>query len=277
MADEPQAKRAPESAAGNGGAASSRFAEQVIIVTGGADGLGKAITERLSTQEGARAVAIFDIAEESKGKAVAQAMTDDSECSGEVVYYRVDVSDEASVKEAVTGVVARYERLDAVVNCAGIVGPNGVKVADVSLDDFDRVYRVNLRGSFLITKHCIPHMLERNYGRVLLIASIAGKEGNAGMCAYSTSKAGVIGLAKAVGKEYAETGVTVNALAPGVVRTAMVEAMEPQQVQYMTDKIPMKRCCRLDEVASTVCFIISNETSFNTGYCFDLSGGRATY
>ena len=137
--------------------------------------------------------------------------------------------------------------------------------------------RINLFGSFLTAKHALARMTPRNYGRVLLIASIAGKEGNAGMCAYSSAKAGVIGLVKSIGKEFAETGITVNALAPAVIRTAMVAAMEPAQVKYMTDKIPMKRCATLEEVASLACWIVSPEASFNTGFTFDLSGGRAVY
>ena len=120
-------------------------------------------------------------------------------------------------------------------------------------------------------------MQKPNYGRVLLIASIAGKEGNAGMCGYSAAKAGVIGLVKSAGKEFAETGITINGLAPAVVRTAMVESMDPAQVKYMTDKIPMKRCCTLAEVASLATWIVSPEASFNTGVTFDLTGGRAVY
>jgi NAD(P)-dependent dehydrogenase (short-subunit alcohol dehydrogenase family) len=140
-----------------------------------------------------------------------------------------------------------------------------------------RRYNVNLRGSFLVTKGALPIMLKANYGRILLIASVAGKEGNAGMTPYSTSKAGVIGFVKAVGKEYAETGITVNGLAPAVVRTAMVDAMPAEQVKYMTDKIPMKRCATIEEVAATATYIVSEEVSFNTATTFDLTGGRATY
>lgn len=120
-------------------------------------------------------------------------------------------------------------------------------------------------------------MLKQNYGRVLLVASIAGKEGNAGMLPYSMSKAGVIGIVKSAGKEYAETGVTVNGIAPAVIRTSMVDSMQPSQVKYMTDKIPMKRCGTLEEAAAMICWIVSKEASFTTGFTFDLSGGRATY
>jgi len=136
---------------------------------------------------------------------------------------------------------------------------------------------VNFMGSFLTSKYSLPIMLKQNYGRILHIASIAGKEGNAGMLAYSSSKAAVIAMAKVQGKEYAETGVTINALAPAVILTAMVDEMPDKQVKYMTDKIPMKRCGTLDELVSMVSFIVSDKNSFTTGFTFDLSGGRATY
>jgi 2-dehydro-3-deoxy-L-rhamnonate dehydrogenase (NAD+) len=126
-------------------------------------------------------------------------------------------------------------------------------------------------------KHSLPAMLEQNYGRILLIASISGKEGNPGMVGYSTSKAGVIGLVKAVGKEYATSGVTINALAPAVIQTPMNQDTSPEQLKYMLDRIPMKRLGTVEEVASLACWIVSAEASFNTGFIFDLSGGRATY
>jgi 3-oxoacyl-[acyl-carrier protein] reductase len=133
------------------------------------------------------------------------------------------------------------------------------------------------RRLYFTSKNILPYMLKNNYGRILHIASIAGKEGNAGMLAYSASKAAVIGMTKVQGKEYAETGITINALAPAVIRTPMVDAMPEQQVTYMTDKIPMKRCGTLDEVAAIALYILSPENSFSTGFTFDLSGGRATY
>jgi 3-oxoacyl-[acyl-carrier protein] reductase len=132
-------------------------------------------------------------------------------------------------------------------------------------------------GSFFTARAVLPWMLKRNYGRILHIASVAGKEGNAGMLAYSASKAAVIGMTKVQGKEYAESGITINALAPAVIRTQMVEAMPAAQVQYMTDKIPMKRCGTLDEIAHMAAFIVSPGASFTTGFTFDMTGGRATY
>ncbi|MGY8686942.1 MAG: SDR family NAD(P)-dependent oxidoreductase, partial [Verrucomicrobiales bacterium] len=171
----------------------------------------------------------------------------------------------------------KHGRIDAVVHAAGIVGPNATKAVDVKMDDFDQVCRVNLRGSYLVARAAIRQMEPANYGRILLFASIAGKEGNAGMSPYSITKAGVIGLVKALGKEYAESGITINAVAPAVIRTAMVESMEEWQVNYMTDKIPMKRCGTFGEIAALSCWIVSEEASFSTGAVYDLSGGRATY
>ena len=243
-----------------------RFKDQTAIITGGADGLGLHIATRL-TREGAR-VWIVD-RDEELGAAAAKRIG----CEFEPM----DVADESSVTTAFGKIIAAAGRLDVMVNCAGIVGPNGVKIVDVPLSGFEQVQAVNVRGSFLTCREAVRHMLPRDYGRVLLIASIAGKDGNAGMTCYSTSKAGVIGMVKAVGKEYAETGITVNGLAPAVIRTALVDKMDPEQVKYMTDKIPMKRCGTLDELAALACWIVSPEASFNTGFTFDLSGGRAVY
>jgi 3-oxoacyl-[acyl-carrier protein] reductase len=243
-----------------------RFKDQTAIITGGADGLGLHIATRL-TREGAR-VWIVD-RDEELGAAAAKRIG----CEFEPM----DVADESSVSTAFGKIIAAAGRLDVMVNCAGIVGPNGVKIVDVPLAGFEQVQAVNVRGSFLTCREAVRHMLPRDYGRVLLIASIAGKDGNAGMACYSTSKAGVIGMVKSVGKEYAETGITVNGLAPAVIRTALVDKMDPEQVKYMTDKIPMKRCGTLDELAALACWVVSPEASFNTGFTFDLSGGRALY
>ena len=166
---------------------------------------------------------------------------------------------------------------DILFNSAGIAGKTGIKTHEVPTEDFEHVYRVNLRGSFLMCKAVVPHMLQKGYGRILLMASIAGKEGNAGMVSYSATKAGVIGLTKAIGKEYAESGITVNALAPAVIWTPIHDTIPQEQIDYMTSKIPMARCGTLQEVADMATFIVSPENSFTTGFTFDLSGGRATY
>jgi NAD(P)-dependent dehydrogenase (short-subunit alcohol dehydrogenase family) len=242
--------------------------EQVAVITGGGDGLGFTLAQKLTAQ-GAHA-ALFD--RDVKKLEVAREALGEN-CST----FEVDVTNPESVGNAVEAVIAQRGRVDILVNCAGITGQTNIKSHDVSLEDFDRVLNINLRGSLITFQAVIPHMLKRNYGRILHIASISGKEGNAGMLAYSTSKAAVIGMTKVQGKEYADTGITVNALAPAVIRTAMVAALPEQQVKYMTDKIPMSRCGTLEEFAAIASFIVSPEASFNTGFCFDLSGGRATY
>ncbi|MCB1061858.1 MAG: SDR family oxidoreductase [Verrucomicrobiae bacterium] len=249
-----------------------RFENQVAIVTGGADGIGRVITERLA-REGAL-VTIFDVNAE-QAAATCGALAEEGL---RVDSAMVDIADDNAVKAGIEAVANQNGgRLDIMVHCAAIVGPTATKITDVSIEDFDKTSAINLRGTFSITKHSLASMSPRNYGRILLFASVAGKEGNAGMSPYSATKAGVIGIAKAAGKEFAETGITVNAIAPAVIRTAMVEACDPAQVKYMTDKIPMKRCGTLEEVASMSCWIVSPEASFNTGFTFDLTGGRAVY
>lgn len=246
-----------------------RYEGQVAIVTGGASGIGAGVAERLAA-EGAKVV-LFDRDEASLAAQAAK-------MAGTGVETAVlDITNEQQVETAVAEVVAENGRLDVVVNSAGIVGPTSTKITDYSLADFQDVVAVNLTGSFVITKATIPHMLERNYGRILLIASIGGKEGNPGMAGYAASKSGVTGLVKGIGKEYADTGITVNGLAPAVIATPMNAATEPAMLDYMASKIPMGRLGTVAEVAALACWICSPEASFNTGFVFDLSGGRATY
>ena len=246
----------------------TRFEKQIAIVTGATSGLGLAIARRLLS-EGAFIV-IWDTNAKACGE-LARELGARGACDV------VDVTSEAQVKAAVGLVAANHGKIDILVNCAGVTGKTNIKSHEVTLDDFECVMRVNVYGSFLTAKHVLPGMLKAGYGRILHIASIAGKEGNAGMLAYSSSKAAVIGMTKVQGKEYAETGVTINALAPAVIQTPMVDALPMEQVNYMTAKIPMKRCGSLDEVAAMAAFIVSRETSFTTGFTFDLTGGRAVY
>jgi 3-oxoacyl-[acyl-carrier protein] reductase len=248
-----------------------RFDAQTAIITGGAQGIGFAIAQRLAG-EGAK-VWLMDSNANLLSKAVDQITSKGGKAAGVMV----DITDEFSVSEEFEKVIAADAKVDIMINSAGVVGPNGMKADLVELDSFKHTIEVNLAGAFIMTKYALKAMIPHQYGRILLIASIAGKEGNAGMCAYSASKAGVIGLTKAVGKEYAETGITINALAPATIMTSMVAAMNPEQVKYMTDKIPMKRCGRIEEAASMAAWIVSREASFNTGFTFDLSGGRAVY
>lgn len=246
----------------------SRFAGKAAVVTGGASGIGRAVVERL-VREGGR-VSIFDRDRDATDAAAKAA-------GAGVTGHAVDVADEAAVGTALDEVVKAHGGLDAVVHCAAIVGPTSTPITEVAVEDFEEVYRINLLGSFVVAKQALLRMRRAGRGRILLFASIAGKEGNAGMCCYSSTKAGVIGLVKSAGKEFAETGITINAIAPAVIRTPMVEATDPDQVKYMTDKIPAKRTGTLDEAAALACWIVSDEASFCTGFTFDLSGGRAVY
>lgn len=245
-----------------------RFFDQTAIVTGGASGLGLAIARRLK-EEGAF-VAVFDRTEKHFGPLRAELGTDG-------ICLQVDVTDAAAVTSAVAEVQSQRGRIEILVNSAGVAGKTNLQSHEVEVEDFEFVLRVNVTGTFLVTKYVLPVMLGQRYGRILHLASIAGKEGNAGMLAYSASKAAVIGMTKVQGKEYADTGVIINALAPAAISTPLVEAMPDAQIKYMTDRIPMKRYGDLSEVAAMAAFIVSRETSFTTGFTFDLSGGRAVY
>ena len=246
----------------------SQWENRVCIITGAASGLGLAIAARLSAYK--VKLALFD-----RDKEKLLMASDKLDYENEI--YSLDITNEESVRMAVEETVKKFGKIDMLVNSAGITGETNIKSHEISTDDLQMVFAVNFMGSFFTSKYVLPQMLKNNYGRILHIASIAGKEGNAGMLAYSASKAAVIGMTKVQGKEYAETNITVNALAPAVIRTAMVDAMPDAQVKYMTDKIPMKRCGTLEEVANMACFIVSSQNSFSTGFTFDLSGGRATY
>ena len=249
----------------------SRFNDKIAIITGGADGIGKAIAYRLG-KEGA-IIALFDRNTELMLKTVKRFQNHGIR----VENYSLDISDESQVSEAVSEVERKWKKIDILVHAAGIVGPTSTKITNFSTADFDHVYQVNLKGSFLITKYCLRVMEKLNKGRLLLLASIAGKEGNPGMVGYSSTKAGVIGLVKGVAKEFATTGITVNGLAPAVIKTPMNENTSPEQLEYMKAKIPMNRLGTVEEVAAMACFIVSDENSFTTGFIYDISGGRATY
>ena len=244
------------------------FQHQVAVVTGAASGLGLAIAKRLSAA-GVK-LALLD-----KDPAPLAAATADFPAGHET--FATDITREEDVARVITEITQRYGRIDILVNSAGITGLTNVKSHETQTDNVRLVFEVNFMGAYFTSKYVLPQMLQQQYGRILHIASIAGKEGNAGMLGYSASKAAVIGMTKVQGKEYATTGITVNALAPAVIRTALVDAMPEEQVKYMTDKIPMQRCGTLDEAANTALYIVSPENSFTTGFTFDLSGGRATY
>lgn len=242
--------------------------QHISLITGGADGLGFALAERLVKR--GDLVCLLDV-NSGKLENARQKLGASSRI------FTANITDENFVASVTQSIVEEFGRIDALVNCAGITGQTGIKAHEVPVEIFDKVMAVNVKGTFLTCRAVLPHMMEKNYGRILNVASISGKEGNAGMLAYSTSKAAVIGLTKVMGKEYAETGITINAIAPAVIQTAMVKALPDSQVKYMTDKIPMKRCGSMEEFATIAEFIISPQNSFTTGFTFDLSGGRAVY
>ena len=239
-----------------------------VAVMGAASGIGRAAAQHLA-REGARVFCIdrnFDGAEATTHGIGPPASA-----------HSFDVTDASGAHAVMSEIIERAGQIHALVNCAGVTGKTNLKAHEVELADFDAVYAINLKGALIVSQAVLPHMIARKYGRLLHVASIAGKEGNAGMAAYSATKAGLIGLVKVMGKEYAETGITVNALAPAVIRTPMVDALPEAQVTYMTDKIPMHRCGELDEAAAMIAWIVSPACSFTTGFTFDLSGGRAVY
>lgn len=254
--------------------APGRFDGRVCIVTGGARGIGGHVAQRLAA-EGARAVCIFDVLDAFDAVAALASAAP----SVEVATYQLDLASEEAVSAAIAAVAKRFGSIDVLVQAAGMTGKTGIKTHEVDAADFQRVFDVNVKAVFICARAVLPYMLEKEYGRIVNIASISGKDGNAGMLAYSSSKAAVINLTKVMGKDYVNMGkdITINCIAPAVVRTAMVDAMPPQQVEYMTSKIPMNRCGTMDEVASTILFAASPECSFTTGFCFDCSGGRAVY
>ncbi len=237
--------------------------EQTMVITGAASGLGKAVAQHFANLK-AHVVAL-DI----NADALHQLVENNT---GTIKPIICDITDLAQVQQSLASVKA-----DVLVNSAGITGTTNTPSHEVDIENVEQVFRVNFFGSYHTSRAVIPGMMTRGYGRILHIASIAGKEGNAGMIAYSTSKAAVIGMAKVQGKELAGTGITVNALAPAVIQTPLVDAMPDAQVKYMTDKIPMQRTGTLDELVHMVAHIVSPETSFTTGFTFDMSGGRATY
>lgn len=241
--------------------------DQIAIVTGAASGIGKQIAFKL-LECGAKVYA-FDLNKENLEKYFST--------TENVVLVPINVTIQPDVEAAVQNILAKEGKIEILVNCVGITGITNTKSHLVNYENLQQVFDVNFMASFFTSKAVLPSMIEKKYGRILHLASIAGKEGNAGMLAYSASKAAVICMAKVQGSEYAESGITVNAMAPAVIRTPLVDMMPEVQVKYMTDKIPMKRCGTLEEAANLAAYIVSPANSFTTGFTFDLSGGRATY
>jgi len=243
------------------------FGNRTAIVTGGAQGIGLAIVKRL-VASGAK-VRIWDLDDRLLAKILA---TLGPSVTGEAI----DVTDPAAVERATKSALEALARIDVLVNNAGIAGANKPTV-DYPVDEWHKVLSVNLTSQFLCCRAVAPHMVKAGYGRIVNIASIAGKEGNPNAVAYSASKAGVISLTKSLGKELAQTGVLVNCVTPAAAKTAIFDQMTEQHIQYMLAKIPMGRFVTVDEIAALVCWLASGDCAFSTGAVFDVSGGRATY
>lgn len=244
----------------------NRFAGHVAVVTGGASGSGRAVARRI-VAEGGR-VALWDTNE-----AALQAAKNETGASSAV---KVDVTDYASITSAAEQTNRQLGHLDLLVCSAGITGATA-PVDDYPIDSWLKVIDINLNGVFYCCRAVVPFMKLNDYGRIVIMSSVGGKEGNPNAAAYAASKAGVIGFTKALGKELATSGILVNAVTPAVFRTPLLEQMPQNQVDYMVAKIPMGRVGEVDEVAALVCWLLSNECSFSTAATFDLSGGRSTY
>ena len=237
------------------------------VITGGATGLGFAIAQRVLASGGS--VTLWD----RDDKALTRACGELGAKAGSV---QVDVGDHASVVAAVKKTLENNKTIDALVNSAGVAGANA-KTWDYDLDEWHKVIQVNLNGLFYCCREIVPHMRANNYGRIVNIASVAGKEGNPNASAYSASKAAVIGLTKSLGKELADTGVRVNCVTPAAVKTAIFDQISAEHIQFMLSKIPMGRFGTPQEIAAMVGWLCTEDCSFSTGAVFDLSGGRSTY
>ena len=245
----------------------STFNGQVAIVTGGAQGIGRAVAERLALH-GARIV-IWDMDIELARKTA-------GEINDETIAISADISRWDEVSDACDRTIEEAGRIDILVNSAGIAGSNA-DVASYDVDEFRQVVEINLLGTFHTNRAVVPTMQDQNYGRIVNIASIAGKEGNPTASAYSASKAGVIGFTKSLGKELAEYDIAVNCVTPAAAKTRIFDQISNEHIDYMLAKIPRGRFLTLDEAAAMIAWLSSRENSFTTGAVFDISGGRATY
>lgn len=241
--------------------------DRVAVVTGGAQGFGRACAERF-IQSGAK-VAIWDLDTDLADKTAA-------ELGAGTTFHRCDVSDFDSISAARDATIGAHGKVDILVNNAGIAGANAT-VWDTEVDEWRKVMRINLDGPFLCCKALVPNMIENGYGRICNVASIAGKEGNPNAAHYSASKAGVIALTKSLGKELASHNIAVNAITPAAAKTAIFDQITQAHIDFMLSKIPRNRFVTVDEMAAMVAWMVSEDNSFTTGAVFDLSGGRATY
>ena len=237
------------------------------VVTGGATGLGYGIAQRLIASGGS--VTLWDRDSEAVAKAAWS-------LGAKAFALTVDVSQQPSVAKAVAATLAQAKRIDALVNSAGITGPN-TKLWDYPVDAWRQVMEVNLNGVFLCCREVVPQMRRQGFGRIVNIASVAGKDGNPNASAYSASKAAVIAITKSLGKELADSGIRVNCVTPAAVKTAIFDQMTPEHIAFMLSKIPMGRFGTVEEIAAMVGWLCTEDCSFSTGAVFDLSGGRSTY
>ncbi len=242
---------------------------RAAIVTGGARGIGFAVAQKLLAS--GAAVALWDIDADALAKAAAALKE-----SGRVRAAAVDVTDEASVARAVEALIGDFGKIDILVNNAGITGGNA-PLWQLAPDVWRRVVEVNLIGPYLACRAVAPHMIAAGYGRIVNIASIAGKDGNPNASHYSASKAGLIGLTKSLAKEMAQSGVLVNCVTPAAAKTELFAQMKQEHIDYMLSKIPMNRFVTVEEIAAMVAWLASEDCSFSTGAVFDISGGRAVY
>ena len=244
------------------------FKGRTAVITGGAQGFGFAISKKIINSGGK--VIIWDI--DKKAIEIAQKDINSKNFSFQIV----DITDFNNVEKSVGDLEKQFGKIDIFVNNAGMTGMNA-KVWDYPLEEWKKVIELNLNATFYCCKAIVPHMIKNNYGRIVNIASIAGKEGNPNASAYSTSKAGVIGLTKSLGKELSDKNIAVNCVTPAAAKTRIFDQMTKEHINYMLSKIPRNRFAKVDELASLVCWLASEENSFSTAAVFDLSGGRATY
>ena len=242
--------------------------DKVAVVTGGAQGFGFAITERF-IQSGAKVI-IWDIDETESKKAIAKINSEN------LSYQIVDVCNIENINKNLNEIEKTHKKIDIFVNNAGVAGMN-TTVAEYPIEEWNKVINLNLNAVFYCCKAVVPFMVKNNYGRIVNIASIAGKEGNPNASAYSTSKAGVIGLTKSLGKELALKNIAVNCITPAAAKTRIFDQMTEEHINYMLSKIPRNKFAKVDELGSLVAWLASEENSFSTAAVFDLSGGRATY
>ena len=245
------------------------FSGQVVLFVGAASGIGRAAAQLIASRSATVVIADLDKA----GLTSLQAELGLSEKQVK----SVDLSNQASIQTLIESVISDHGQIDALVNTAGIVGPTNTKLEDLDWAAFEKTVAINLFGTIWLTQAVIPHMKFKKYGRIAHVASIAGKEGNPGMHAYNTSKAGMIGFIKGVGKEVAAEGITINAFAPAVIRTPFNAGTSDETLKYMLARIPMGRVGEPEEAAEILAFMASRACSFTTGFTFDASGGRATY